>query len=382
MTRSVDDLARSLLYDGNELYLYGSANAEKAASTPFGTVYPPAYARLMPTLYDCLQIQCVVEYEPDATVEGNVLFLFSVGAEYRVAEQRLRIEHTPIDSLEIEPGIVELDLAADQQERSGLKGEAKLSAEALASGQARVTLRVENRTEIPAGEARDWDRPQALAHSLVSTHAYIKVKGGRFVSPLEMDDERISACKQINSWPVLATEDDDAVLGAVMMLPDYPKIAPERLRNNDGGLHTAEPSSSAGGTTSFSEVQSLLPEPRSASVELKPMEIEYFSDRHQSAPPKVPDEYSDAPGAEEVEVDGRYFKRGDHVVLHLLKDSRQDAIDHLLNGKSATIERILIDYDGTVHFGVTMDGDPGRQLLRETNRFMYFFADEVEVLPE
>jgi hypothetical protein len=52
-----------------------------------------------------------------------------------------------------------------------------------------------------------------------------------------------------------------------------------------------------------------------------------------------------------------------------------------LDGKTATIERILTDYDGTIHFGVTIDGDPGQELLRETNRFMFFFLDEVEVVP-
>jgi hypothetical protein len=29
---------------------------------------------------------------------------------------------------------------------------------------------------------------------------------------------------------------------------------------------------------------------------------------------------------------------------------------------------------------VTVDDDPGQQLMRETGRFMFFFANEVEVL--
>ncbi|MEX2587991.1 MAG: hypothetical protein WD602_08375 [Actinomycetota bacterium] len=465
MTQSVEDLAQSLLYEGYALYPYTSTNAKNATPTPFGIVYPPAYAERLPTLHDCLQIQCIVEYEPDATLEGTVLFLVPSGVEYRAAEQRLKIDYTPIGFLESEPGVVGLELSPDEHGRGGLKAEARLSAEVLTPGQARMTLRVDNLTEVPADEARDWDRPQALVHSLISTHAFVKISGGKFVSPLESKDERVSGCKHINSWPVLATEEDDSVLGAAIMLPEYPKIAsesklnffdnteieealvlhaqtlpdemlediakqdpavqemiacarqvtPEELLKMHGRLEMAEPGreqlKSAAGKDplrrfegkfqaepppppgdmpDFPEFQSIPPEyqgslptePRPASVGLKPMETEDFSGRHQSSPPKVPEGYEDAPGAEEIDVDGRHFKRGDRVVLHLMKDARQDAIDHLLNGKSATIERILTDYDGSVHFGVTIEGDPGQQLLRETNRFMYFFAHEVEVLPE
>lgn len=464
MRQTVEDLAQSLLYEGYALYPYTSTSAKNATPTPFGIVYPPAYARRLPTLYDCMQIQCILEYEPDATLEGTVLFLVPSGEDYRAAEQQLKVDHTPIGFLEAEPGVVSMELEPDQG-HGGLKAGARLSVEVLAPGQARVTLRVDNFTEVSAEQAKDWDRPQALLRSLISTHAYMKVVGGRFISPLENKDERVSACKHINSWPVLATEEDDAVLGAAIMLPEYPKIAPEsklnffdnteieealvlhaqtlpdevlediakqdpavqemiaaargvtseellkmhgrlemaepgteqlqsaagkdRLRRFEGKFQ-AEPPAPPDDLAGFPQFQTIPPEyedrlptkPGADSVGLKPMEGEHFSDRHQVAPPKVPEGYEDAPGAEQVEVDGRYFKRGDRVVLHLLKDARQDAIDHLLNGKSATIERILTDYDGKVHFGVTIDGDPGQQLLRETNRFMYFFAHEVEVLPE
>jgi hypothetical protein len=52
----------------------------------------------------------------------------------------------------------------------------------------------------------------------------------------------------------------------------------------------------------------------------------------------------------------------------------------MLDGRTATIERILTDYDGRTHLGVTIDDDPGQDLMRETGRFLYFFAPEVEVI--
>ena len=52
----------------------------------------------------------------------------------------------------------------------------------------------------------------------------------------------------------------------------------------------------------------------------------------------------------------------------------------MLDGRTATIERIFTDYDGKTHLGVTIDDDPGQELMRETGRFLYFFAPELEVI--
>ena len=52
----------------------------------------------------------------------------------------------------------------------------------------------------------------------------------------------------------------------------------------------------------------------------------------------------------------------------------------LLEGRTAMVERIMVDLDGKVHLGVTIDDDPGQDLLRETGRFLYFFPPEVEVI--
>ena len=54
----------------------------------------------------------------------------------------------------------------------------------------------------------------------------LRVTGGRFLSPLERP------CRSVNTFPVLATDADDVVLGAAIVLPDHPRLAPESL----GGL--------------------------------------------------------------------------------------------------------------------------------------------------
>ena len=85
----------------------------------------------------------------------------------------------------------------------------------------------------------------------------------------------------------------------------------------------------------------------------------------------------DVPGEPEATVDGTTFRLGDTVTLRLV--GRSDPYDRILDGRSATIERIFLDYDDKLYFGVTVDDDPGQQLMRETGRFLFFFAGELEL---
>ncbi|MGQ0678829.1 MAG: hypothetical protein ACT4OM_04095 [Actinomycetota bacterium] len=483
MSELVEELARSLLYEGYALYPYTTSNAKNATPTPFGIVYPPVYATKLSTTYDHLQIQCVAEYEPDATVEGTVIFLVPSGREYRATEQRFAIPDTPVEFLAPVPGVIPIDIPGEGGV-GGVTGEVSLAVERLAAGSARVTLRIENRTEVPADEATGMDRHRALLRSMISVHPFIRIRRGRFVSPLEAGDERVAACKNINSWPVLATPQDDAVLGAAIMLPEHPQIAPEskvnffdnteieealvlhaqtlsdqmleeigeqepavremiacarqvtpqELLKMHGRLEMKEPGQEIlkltpdpapfaerfpgrfqdkppagpgafpvadpfafgqtelrpGGHDPYAEFMAPIAPPPAPGADpdmpvfegLAPMQTGGFDGKFQATPPQPPKGYEDLPGLQEIEADGRVIKRGDRVLLRLLMSDRQDAIDHILTGKTATIERILTDYDGTVHLGVTIDGDPGQQLLRETNRFMFFFLNEVEVLPK
>src|SRR5947209_2773731 len=102
-------------------------------------------------------------------------------------------------------------------------------------------------------------------------------------------------------------------------------------------------------------------------------------DPETTEPPREPAGLHDPRAGEaETQVGGRRFARGDHVVLRPPKGADLQA--RMLAGRTARIERIFTDYDGRVHFGVTVDDDPGRDLMRDTARFLYFFAEEVEVI--
>jgi hypothetical protein len=86
----------------------------------------------------------------------------------------------------------------------------------------------------------------------------------------------------------------------------------------------------------------------------------------------------DVPGQDEAVVDGITFHRGDPVRLQLA--GRPDPLDRFLDGRTAVLERIYTDYDDRLYFGVTIDDDPGQDLMRDTGRFLFFFAGELEVI--
>jgi hypothetical protein len=259
----------------------------------------------------------------------------------------------------------------------------RLSAAELDDGGYEVALRVENRTRSDQG----LDRAGALARSLISTHPLLRVAGGRFISPLERP------CASVNTYPVLASDADDVVLGAAIVLPDHPRIAPE----SRGSLFDSTEIEEA----LLLHVQTLSDEER-AQIEAADPAVREMVQRAAAAtpedivrlhgrvtmrdrdpvtesPPQPPPGLVDpSAGQTEAVVDGVRFRQGGHVRLRPSPDA--DLHARLLDGRSATIERIFIDYDGRMHLGVTIDGDPGQELMRETNRLLFFFAPEVEVI--
>ena len=81
-------------------------------------------------------------------------------------------------------------------------------------------------------------------------------------------------------------------------------------------------------------------------------------------------------GRGRADVGGKRFRRGGKVILRPGTDG--DPYDRMMDGRTATLERIYLDYDGTAYFGVTVDEDPMREVLRDSGRYLFFFADEVQ----
>ena len=355
---SLETLVDSLLYEGYALYPYTPGATKNATPTPFGIVYPPAYARTLDSAHDQLELQCVAEGEGEVSVE--VRFLIPSGERHKAEPQRLEGEG------EFHVG--------------GLSVRTRLELRPLEGGRRLVSYRVENRTEARA----DLDRAGALALSLISTHPIVRIEGGRFISQLE------APCDSVNTWPILASGRDDVMLGAAIVLPDHPQIAPESRGNLFDNTEIEE--------ALVLHVQALSDEER-AQLEHQDPAVKEMIERARAVTPEellrlhgrveLRDPVTREPpqpsadvrdptrGLPEVEVDGVTFRRGGQVLVR--PGLQADLQARMLEGRTVTIERIYRDYDDKVHIGVSVD-QPGQEIMRETGRFLWFFPPELEVV--
>jgi hypothetical protein len=213
---SLPELVNALLYEGYALYPYTPHATKNATPTPFGIVYPPAYAAATPGTFDRIRLSGVAAAGPDAVVSADVRFLQAAdgGHGHRAEERRLTSGPAAIGEL----------VAAPRREAfafGAVSGRIALRARALGGGRYRLDLCVHNESAIDPQTAA---RAEALALSLLSTHPLLQLDRGQFLSPL---DPEAAAAEPVNTFPVLASDADDALLGAAIVLPDHPQLAPE-----------------------------------------------------------------------------------------------------------------------------------------------------------
>jgi len=375
MADRLEELLDSLLWEGYALYPYTPGATKNATPTPFGIVYPPAYAAALASTFDHLELRCVVQAPPDAVLSAEVRFLEASGERHRARAQRVQLPGAMAGALDGRPAVKGVSVGA-------LMVEMSLGAESRPGGaEYEVALRVENRTLVSSG----LDRAGALRRSLISTHPVLRVAGGRFVSALERP------CASVNTFPVLATEADDVMLGAAIVLPDHPQLAPESL----GGLFDSTEIEEAlllhvrtlsdGERAEIERHDPAVREMITRAASATPEDIVSLHGRMQLRDPVTTEPPAEPPGLIDpragdavLDVGGRTFRRGGKVVIRPGPDA--DVQARMLDGRTATIERIFTDYDGRAHLGLTIDDDPGQELMRETGRYLYFFAPELEVM--
>jgi hypothetical protein len=211
---------------------------------------------------------------------------------------------------------------------------------------------------------------------MLSTHLLARAEGGAtIVSPLERGDDGVAGCCQVNTWPVLATPGDDAILAPTFMLPDHPEIAPESVNDFFDGTEIEE--------ALVLHIQALSDQEREEISAQDPKVREMLARADATTPQQLMDLHGrvrleDPPGEREVEFAGVTYRRGDKVVLRPPLDA--DVYDKMLDGRTATIHRLFLRVDDRLHLGVTVDDDPMQEILGESGRFLFFFTEEVEVL--
>jgi hypothetical protein len=359
----LERLVDSLLFEGYALYPYKPGATKNATPTPFGIVYPADYARNETHAFERMQIQGIVG-SADSLVTGEVRFLQASGEKHRAVERRVSVGAAPN----------KVSFEFDE-----LEGFAELFVDRLPDGRGRVTLQVENTTALTDEEATG-DRKDALLKSMLSTHLLLRVENDQFVSPLERGDDGVAGCCQVNTWPVLATPNDDSLLGPTIMLPEHPEIAPESVNDFFDGTEIEE--------ALVLHIQALSDQEREEIAAQDPKVREMLARADATTPQQLMDLHGrvrleDPPGEREFTVDGVTYKRGMKVILHPPLDA--DVYDKMLDGRKATIHRLFIRMDDStmgerLHLGVTVDDDPMQEILGESGRFLFFFSDEVEVV--
>ena len=386
MDAGLESLLGALLYEGYALYPYTAGAAKNATPTPFGIVYPPAYAQGSAAAFDRLRLQGVTAGRAGRRHRGRGA-LPAGRARGRAPGGRAPARGR---AAELARGARRRAGRADVRVRRPRRPDAVL-------GDGARRRRLADRPVRPQHDRRrgtGLDRGAALRTSLLSTHPIVRLEGGTFASPLEREGAlgaAVAGCESINTYPILATPDDDVLLGAAIVLPDHPQLAPESRGNLFDGTEIEEALVLHVMALSDGEREQIAArrprDPRAGGAHRRgdaggsraPARPHRPARSRQGRAVSVGGRFGNEPvGEQEVVLDGVTYRPGDKVVLRLKE--RSDPYDRILDGRVATLERIYYDYDDKLYFGATIDDDPGQDLMRETGRFLFFFAGEVEAV--
>jgi hypothetical protein len=305
-------------------------------------------------------------------------------------------------TISVPAGIEEEPLANDGGEVVGalvrswrsLKGTVEVEAEPVREGLFKLTVKIMN-TAPWSGQNRE----ETIYQTLVSTHTILKVEGGEFVSLMDPPEElkRLTEeCENVKTWPVLAGEEGDkhTILSSPIILYDYPQIAPESPGDLfDGGEIDQLLTLSILSLTDEEKEEARATDPRAREIldrseslteedlmglhgavrgfqtlrrseQIDPFEVE---DLERPAPPSV------TVGGVEVGTGSR---------VRLWPQAGRDIFDIALSGKVAIVEKIEQDFEDRILLAVSVEDDPGREMVDMPvlgHRF-FFSPDEVEPL--
>lgn len=248
MSRSiVEQVADAVLYEGYMLYPYRPSSVKNRQRWTFGGVYPRAYSEAQSGSDNWeMRTECLVEGRADNLLDVRVRFLHLLeritggpAAWQEASERTMAVEALSPDELAEKGRLVEFAYPAERKEdaergmvlsQQALQGEMAVSAVRLSDALFRLVVVIRNTT--PFNLSDESVREKALAHTLISTHTILHVRGGAFVSLTDPDPgwkHQAEACRNVGTWPVLVGEEGcrDTLLSSPIILPDYPQIAPE-----------------------------------------------------------------------------------------------------------------------------------------------------------
>jgi hydrogenase maturation protease len=281
----VEKIAEAVLYEGYMLYPYRPSSVKNQQRWNFGVLYPPSWCdQQVGSDRSSMQTECLLKTTSSTRLTVKVRFLHIVRRSIAKLVSRSAESFVPaepalefVDRLELagrvyqpwqeaverELSYVDLDpidfatmspllfnfpagkstdylrdeygnaVGAIIREWRSLSGSVEIRSLSSHDEVVRITVQVENLTRnsaLQSGAARE----SMLLDSLVSAHTILGVDNGEFLSLLEPPagfEEQVAQCRNLGTWPVLATDNADAVLSSPIILYDHPQIAPESAGN-------------------------------------------------------------------------------------------------------------------------------------------------------
>ena len=275
-----------------------------------------------------------------------------------------------------------------------LEGAVEVGAEPVREGVFRLSVKITNTTPWDG-----QDRDETLWQTFVSTHTILRVENGEFVSLMDPPEELkvlAEGCDNVKTWPVLAGEEGDkhTVLSSPIILYDYPKVAPESPGDLfDGGEIDQLLTLSILSLTDEEKEEARATDPRAREIldRSEALSEEDLMGLHgavrgfqtlrggdQIDPFEV--EGLERPAPQSIVVGGVEIRGGSRV--RLWPRAGRDIFDLALSGKAAVVEKIEQDFEDRILLAVSVEEDPGREMVGMPvlgHRF-FFSPDEVEPL--
>jgi hypothetical protein len=346
-----------------------------------------------------------LEFVDELRVGGERYLAWEEAAEREVVVSGLGLAElqTPMRvPISVPAGIEEEPLADDGGEAVGalvrswrsLEGTVDVEAEPVREGVFRLTVKVMN-TAPWSGQNRE----ETLGQTLVSTHTILKAEGGEFVSLMDPPEDlkRLAEeCENVKTWPVLTGEEGDRhiILSSPIILYDYPQIAPESPGDLfDGGEIDQLLTLSILSLTDEEKEEARATDPRAREIldRSESLTEEDLMGLHgairgfqtlrggeQIDPFEVEGLERRAPLS--VTVDGVEVRTGSRV--RLWPKAGRDIFDIALSGKAAIVEKIEQDFEDRILLAVSVEDDPGREMvdLPVLGHRFFFSTEEVEPL--
>jgi len=276
----VEKIAEAVLYEGYMLYPYRPSSVKNQQRWNFGVLYPPSWCdQQFGSDRSSMQTECLLKTTSSTRLTVKVRFLHIVqrsiaklvpatpsepaielvdrleltGRVFQPWQEAVErelscVDLDPADFATMSPLLFDfpagksIDYLRDEQgkaagaiirEWKALNGSVEIRSLSSHDEVVRITVQVENLTSNSppsSGTARE----SILLDSLVSAHTILGVENGEFLSLLEPPagfEDQAAQCQNLGTWPVLATDNADAMLSSPIILYDHPQIAPESAGN-------------------------------------------------------------------------------------------------------------------------------------------------------